>query len=131
MGFRRQFGSWLVGLLALGGFLLALAYASAHSETPTEGYYVAWITALVCAGLMVALLARAQMGRPPALEWSLGDGAPPEKAEPIADLGANWLTIAYILVYVAAVPVVILGYYEVLAALAVALTLLLVLGKRK
>jgi hypothetical protein len=32
---------------------------------------------------------------------------------------------------VAAVPVVILGYYEVLAALAVALTLLLVLGKRK
>jgi hypothetical protein len=130
MGFRRQFGSWLVGFIALGGFLLALAYAAAHAASANQGYYVAWITALACVALMVTLVVRAQKGCVPALEWSLSTPEPNTDVEAIADLPSNWLTIAYILVYVSAVPVVILGYYPVLAALAVILTLLLILGRR-
>ncbi|MCF8481152.1 MAG: hypothetical protein K9H25_12025 [Rhodospirillum sp.] len=130
MGFHRQFGSWLVGFVALGGFLLALAYAAAHAVAPTEGYYVAWTTALVCVALMVTLVVRAQKGHGPALEWSLPEPDITADVEAIADLPGNWLTIAYILVYVTAVPVVILGYYPVLGALAVILTLLLILGRR-
>ncbi len=131
MGFRRHFGSWLVGALAVLTAAVALAIAAASSHAGGASYYISMLVVVLMVLLLFVLVSRAQSGAPPALEWSLPDA--PASAEPpaqIADLGSNLLTILYIGLYAAAIPVIIFGHYEVVAVLAVILVGLMIFSKR-